>query len=132
MEIMKTKHYTIEELCELSGFSRRTVRYYVQQGLLDPPAGRGRGGFYFDSHLEQLLAIKGHQERGLKLSEIQKLTAEAPSPKLEPAREVWVKYPIDVGVEIHVSRDLEERERRKLLKILRISREILKGESDDD
>ena len=129
---MKTKHYTIEELCELSGFSRRTVRYYVQQGLLDPPAGRGRGGFYFDSHLEQLLAIKRHQERGLKLSEIQKLTAEAPGPKLEPAREVWVKYPIDAGVEIHVSRDLEERERRKLLKILRISREILKGESDDD
>lgn len=129
---MKTKHYTIEELCELSGFSRRTVRYYVQQGLLDPPAGRGRGGFYFDSHLEQLLAIKGHQERGLKLSEIQKLIAEAPGMKPEPTRELWVRYPIDVGIEIHVSRDLEEKERKKLLKILRISREIVKGDSDDE
>lgn len=129
---MKTKHYTIEELCELSGFSRRTVRYYVQQGLLSPPAGRGRGGFYFDSHLEQLLAIKGHQERGLKLSEIQKLIAEAPGTSPEPSRELWVRYPIDVGIEIHVSRDLEARERKKLLRILRISREILKGDSDDE
>ncbi len=129
---MKTKQYTIEELCELSGFSRRTVRYYVQQGILDPPAGRGRGGFYYDSHLEQLLAIKAHQERGLRLSEIQKMATKDPGAGLEPVRELWVKYPIDVGIEIHVSRDLEERERRKLLKILRISREILKGDSDNE
>ncbi|MCK4823506.1 MerR family transcriptional regulator, partial [bacterium] len=31
---------------------RRTIRYYIQEGLLEPPAGRGRGGFYYDSHLQ--------------------------------------------------------------------------------
>ncbi len=41
-EVMETKKYTIEELCDLTGYSRRTIRYYVQSGIIDPPAGRGR------------------------------------------------------------------------------------------
>ena len=67
---METKQYTIEDLCELTGFSRRTIRYYVQEGLIDPPAGRGRGGFYFDSHLDKLRKIKTLQDKGLRLSAI--------------------------------------------------------------
>lgn len=129
---MKTKAYTIEELCELTGFSRRTIRFYIQQGLVDPPAGRGRGGFYYDSHVEQLQAIKRHQERGLKLSEILKIKGQPPPAGPEPLRELWVRYPLEAGMEIHVSRDFEERERKKLVRILRIARELLKGGSDDD
>lgn len=108
------------------------MRYYVQQGILEPPAGRGRGGFYYDSHLERLLQIKAHQERGLKLSEIQKMFGDPIGPQPETAREVWVRYPVGAGIEIHISRDLEEAERRKVLKILRIAKEILKGDADND
>jgi DNA-binding transcriptional MerR regulator len=127
---METKQYTIEDLCDLTGFSRRTIRYYVQEGLIDPPAGRGRGGFYFDSHLEKLLKIKSLQDKGLRLSAILPVLKQRdlPQPQQEiVVREVWVRYPIVDGVEIHISRDLEEKERKKLDEIVRVARSILKG-----
>lgn len=64
------KKYTIDDLSELTGYSRRTIRYYIHEGLLDPPAGRGKGGFYFDSHLLQLQLIQKLQEKGMSLSSI--------------------------------------------------------------
>ena len=39
---------------------------------------------------------------------------------------MWVRYPVIAGIEIHISRDLEEAERRKVLKILRIAKEIVR------
>ena len=45
----KAKKYTIEELSNLTGFSRRTIRYYIQENIIKPPSGRGRGGFYYNS-----------------------------------------------------------------------------------
>jgi DNA-binding transcriptional MerR regulator len=66
------KKYTINDLSELTGYSRRTIRYYIQEGLLDSPAGRGKGGFYFESHLLQLHLIKKLQESGMSLSSIAK------------------------------------------------------------
>jgi DNA-binding transcriptional MerR regulator len=65
---MERKTYTIEELGELTGYTRRTILYYVQEGLIDPPAGRGRGGFYYDSHIQQLLRIKSFQEKGIGIT----------------------------------------------------------------
>jgi DNA-binding transcriptional MerR regulator len=127
---MESKQYTIEDLCELTGFSRRTIRYYVQEGLIEPPAGRGRGGFYYDSHLERLLKIKSLQDQGLRLSAIVPVLKRKELPELPReivAREIWVKYPVVGGVEIHISRDLEEKERKKLDEIVRIARSILKG-----
>ena len=127
---METKQYTIEDLCELTGFSRRTIRYYVQEGLLEPPAGRGRGGFYFDSHLDRLRQIKSLQDKGLRLSAILPVLKRRrlpESPQETVTREVWVRYPIAEGVEIHISRDLEEKERKKLDEIVRVARSILKG-----
>ena len=123
---MESERYTINELQELTGFTRRTIRYYIQEKLLEPPAGRGRGGFYFDSHLERLRQIKALQDDGLKLSEIQKVLLKGEGPQLSPAREVWIRYPIDPGIEIHISRELEEREKRKLDEIVRVARAILK------
>jgi len=64
--------YTIDDLSELTGHSRRTIRYYIQEGLVDSPAGRGKGGFYFEKHLSQLRLIKNLQEKGMSLSSISK------------------------------------------------------------
>lgn len=124
---MCKKHYTIEDLCELTGYSRRTIRYYIQEGLVDPPAGRGRGGFYFDSQLKRLLEIKSLQDKGMKLSAILEFLKKGNEPELLPGREVWVRYKIDQGIEIHISRDLEEKERKKTIEIIRIARTILES-----
>ena len=127
----KTIH-TIDQLSEKTGFPIRTIRYYVQEGLLEPPAGRGRGGYYYDSHLQRLLEIKALQDRGLKLAAIQEMLKKGEAPLPATEREVWVKCPVVPGFEIHVSRELEEKERKKISEIIRIARSILEEEATDD
>src|SRR5262245_52480020 len=62
--------YGIKELAELGGVTRRTVRYYVQRGLLPTPLGTGRGPHYTLAHLERLIHIRQLQETGVPLVEI--------------------------------------------------------------
>jgi DNA-binding transcriptional MerR regulator len=59
--------YNIETLAKLSGLTRRTIRYYVQRGLLKPPQGGGRGSYYTDEHLESLKKIQKWSEQGVPL-----------------------------------------------------------------
>jgi DNA-binding transcriptional MerR regulator len=53
----------IDELAQRAGVPSRTIRYYTQQGLLAPPALRGRVGYYSPSHLDRLRLIKELQEK---------------------------------------------------------------------
>jgi len=136
---MDQGQYLIDELCKLSGFSRRTVRYYVQEGLVDSPAARGRGGFYSDVQLRQLARIRELQERGYRLEAIRGLLSEkdaaqgpaaseglrqsesdslGPSPSSPVIQElpgqevvhtVWTRIAIGEGVELHVSAEAEQR-----------------------
>src|SRR5215470_17384123 len=62
--------YGIAELAQLGGVTRRTVRYYVQRGLLPTPLGTGRGPHYTLAHLERLIHIRQMQETGVPLAEI--------------------------------------------------------------
>ncbi len=108
----------IDDLADLGGVSRRTVRYYVQEGLLPPPLGVGRGRHYDESHLRRLLDVKAQQEAGLSLDEIRsRLRAGArtgrlaargeeapPSPALAPA--AWRRIQLAPGVELHVADDI--------------------------
>ena len=130
--VMEKTKYTIEQLGELTGFTRRTIRYYVQEGLIDPPAGRGRGGFYYDSHVQQLLRIKSFQERGIGITAMVSLMKnEAPEPVL-PSREVMIRYEILPGIEINISREMEIKEPKKVLEIIRIAKSIVKGEMNNE
>jgi DNA-binding transcriptional MerR regulator len=52
--------------------SARTVRYYVQRGLLPAPVFRGRDTVYSDEHLLKLKAIRHLQERFVSLDAIQR------------------------------------------------------------
>jgi len=119
---MEETKYTIEDLSERTGFSIRTIRYYIQEGILDPPPGRGRGGFYFDSHLQRLLKIKSLQDKGFRLAAIQEILLEGKRTVVAESRELWVRYRIGPGLEISVSRDLEDAERRKVDDLVRIAR----------
>lgn len=75
--------YKLDELAETSGVAARTVRYYVQRGLLPAPAFRGSQTTYDDDHLLRLRAIKRLQDERLSLDEIQTRLARASTKEVE-------------------------------------------------
>ena len=62
----------LTELADKAGVSPRTVRYYIQQGLLPAPESRGPGAHYGTEHVDRLLLIRRLQKEHLPLSEIRK------------------------------------------------------------
>lgn len=99
--------FTLDQLCALTDCSKRTVRYYVQLGLVDRPAGETRAARYGRRHLEQLLQIRQLSASGLSLERIREVLSGGPQP-LPAARRapgtvrlrshVWVAP----GVELHI------------------------------
>ncbi|WP_372370080.1 MerR family transcriptional regulator [Candidatus Uabimicrobium sp. HlEnr_7] len=66
--------YNIQTLADLSGFTRRTIRYYIQKQLLPPPKGdSSRGSFYTDEHLKVLKDIHKWSEQGIPLLQIKNI-----------------------------------------------------------
>lgn len=57
-------------LCELTDVPARTVRYYIQVGLLDAPVPRGRHTTYDDMALSRLRAIRALRAAGVPLESI--------------------------------------------------------------
>ena len=105
--------FSIDELADLGGVSRRTVRYYVQEGLLPAPLGVGRGRHYDQSHLGRLLHVKAAQEAGRSLDEI-RARRTPPSGRSQPQaaptrllpRSTWRRLELGPGVELHVAHDI--------------------------
>ena len=62
----------LAQLSEQAGVSQRTVRYYIQQGLLPSPDARGPGAHYGIEHLERLTLIRKLQREHLPLGEIRR------------------------------------------------------------
>ena len=75
----------LADLADRAGVSIRTVRYYLQQGLLPKPEARGPGAHYTEEHLDRLLLIKRLQREHLPLAEIRRVletsATESPAPK---------------------------------------------------
>ena len=101
--------YGIADLAELGAVSRRTVRYYVQEGLLPAPRGVGRGNHYGPEHLDQLLKVKALQENGRTLEEIRRILREGTGRLREPAappvlpRSSHRRVALMPGVELHIA-----------------------------
>ena len=64
--------YDLAELSDRAGVSQRTVRYYIQQGLLPSPETRGPGAHYGPEHLDRLRLIRRLQREHLPLAEIRR------------------------------------------------------------
>jgi Ca-activated chloride channel family protein len=140
--------WKLVELADEAGVSARTVRYYVQRGLLPAPPFRGPDTVYGPDHLLRLMAIKRLQEAYLPLDAIQvelarrspeeirelalspdplprdSLLHPPPAPAAAPAiatdelPERWERHHLIPGVELHVS-DRADRRARELVDRLR-------------
>ena len=66
----------LAQLADRAGVSQRTVRYYIQQGLLPSPETRGPGAHYTAEHLDRLRLIRRLQREHLPLAEIRKRLEE--------------------------------------------------------
>ena len=99
--------HSLDELASLAGLTARTVRFYIQQGLIDRPAGEKRGAHYLARHLEQLLLVRRWTDAGLSLDRVRELIAGAPpDPPPRASRpgmvEVWSRVTLADGLEVHL------------------------------
>lgn len=97
--------YTLSELCVLADLPVRTVRYYVQNGLVDKPQGETRAARYGAKQLEQVLLIKKWTAAGVSLDRIRELLhgEEAPVParvRNAGSVEVWSHLYVADGLEV--------------------------------
>jgi len=103
-----TGTFTLDALCTLAGLPKRTVRYYIQIGLVDRPEGETRGARYHHRHLEQLLAIRRWTQAGLSLERIRELSTgagEAPPRQRDRTGsiEIWSHFVVADGVEVKLN-----------------------------
>ena len=98
--------FTLEEIAALAELPRRTVRYYIQSGLIDRPQGIAKGAFYTQHHVEQLLLVRKWQLAGLSLERIGEVLKQQtsgplpPTPRRAGTVEVWSHLVVADGVEI--------------------------------
>ena len=102
----ETRH-SLEDLARLTEMPVRTIRYYIQQGLVARTVGEKRAAYYTARHLDQLLTIRKWQAAGLSLERIRELLGEGTEGLLPPPRprgpgtvEVWSHVVIADGLEI--------------------------------
>jgi len=115
--------YDIGELEEATGLPRRTIHYYIKEGLIAGPGGTGRNARYGPDHVVRLKLIKQLRETshwrlegirefldGLTLQAAAELVGESPDivdPNAEESDErrsisdTWERVRISDEVEIH-------------------------------
>ena len=103
----QAKTFSLDEISALAELPRRTVRYYIQCGLIDRPQGIGKGAFYSERHVEQLLLVRKWQLAGLSLERIGELLKQPddggplpPSPRRAGTVEVWSHLVVTDGIEL--------------------------------
>ena len=147
--------YAIGDLARLAGVSRRTVRYYVQEGLIPAPHGVGRGDHYGQEHLDQILLVKTMQESGRMLDEIRQTLARGTTRRSKPAfakatagkpgfgkaaagkpvlpeRSLWRRLTLAPGVELHISSDVRLPQPGQLQELATWCRQHLAPHTDEE
>ncbi len=133
--------YSIQELSDLTGTPRRTIHFYVQQGVLPPPEGFGVGTRYFEVHLLRLRLIPLLKREGLKLDAIRERLKDReesalrvlyeqidrpipPGPVFLPTSQPFAHYQLPAGMTLTVPATLTSSERQKLTELLKVISEL--------
>lgn len=68
---MEATTYSLMELSEATGVEARTIRNYIENGLLEGPSSMGRGARYGEEDRRRLILIRGMRDQeNLTLKEI--------------------------------------------------------------
>jgi DNA-binding transcriptional MerR regulator len=98
--------FTLDQLSGLTDLSLRTIRYYIQLGLVDRHEGDRRYARYTQKHLDQVLRVRAMADQGIPLEKIKHLihgtTAPPPPPMTAGDISVISKVFVAPGVEIHL------------------------------
>ena len=129
--------FSLDELCTLTDLAKRTVRYYVQIGLVERPVGETRAARYGTLHLEQLLCIKKWTAAGVSLDRIRDLlqgeAAPVPArPRAPGALEVCSHLTVTDGIEIVIEpgrAGLSPEQLRQFVRAVIAAHSLLKQES---
>lgn len=70
---MTTEELLIHELAERAGISVRTIRYYIEEGLLPQPSYQGKYSYYDLNYLDRLELIRRLKDSYLPLREIREI-----------------------------------------------------------
>jgi DNA-binding transcriptional MerR regulator len=105
---MNAKTFTLDDICSLTDFPKRTVRYYMQLGLVDRPIGETRAAQYAEDHLTQLLKIKKLTDAGVSLERIRDVLTGGDEPvplrqKRPGSIEVKSHLHVMPGIELQIS-----------------------------
>ena len=140
---------SIGDLADAAGVSRRAVRFYVQQRLLPPPLGRGRGRHYDPSHLERLRRIGELQAAGHSLDAIRRIleggdnapvpapaagengTARRP-PRASLSAQLWTRLRLVEGVELHYDAGRHEPTVEQLMQLRDVVRAVFHPEAGNE
>lgn len=74
---------TLKELVKATEVSERTIRYYIQEGVLPAPQGLGPASRYSLEHIERLILVRRFKAALLPLSRIKELFSEFTLDELE-------------------------------------------------
>jgi DNA-binding transcriptional MerR regulator len=132
---MQSALLSIEELANAAGLTRRAVRFYVQQRLLPPPGGLGRGRHYDQSHLDRLRQIAQLQSGGHSLDAIRRILDGEPvppvdSPKPRAARravmaaQLWTRIELGEGIELQFDAGRYQPEVEGLIELRELTRRV--------
>lgn len=130
---------SLEQLAAAADLPLRTVRFYIQKGLVPRPTGSTRAATYGPEHLAALLRIRRWSAAGLSLARIAELLEEPvnlpPSPRLEPgALEVRTHVHLSEGLELVVTPDragLHGTQLRALIRAVLEAHAAIRATADD-
>jgi DNA-binding transcriptional MerR regulator len=98
--------FTLDQLSALTDLLLRTIRYYIQLGLVDRHEGDRKHARYTQKHLDQVLQVRAMADQGMPLERIKQLingiTTPLPSSKAAGDISVISKVFIAPGVELHI------------------------------
>lgn len=115
--------FSLEQLSALTDLPLRTIRYYIQLGLVDRHEGDRKHARYTQKHIDQVLQVRSLADQGIPLERIKQLIhgISTPPPPAKSAGDISVisKVFVAPGVELHLEPQTAGLTPEKLRKFVR-------------